>query len=1114
MESLNHKITPGQTLTGKHGVYQVEQALGQGGFGLTFRARRQRDGASVVVKQLRLERLADWKAVELFEREGAVLRGLSHPGIPEYVDSFGLGEPEPVGFVLVQSFVEGQTLRERLRIQRRMGPEAMLHWLWRMLEICQYLHTRHPPVIHRDINPKNIILTPAGDAVLIDFGTVQAKLASQHTVSSTSAGTFGYAPPEQFVGRATPGSDLYGLAVTFLAVATGNEPEELPFVGARIDVRKALTHVDVDPRIVLALLHMTEADPEQRANDAAAIMRKLEPLRARYRPAPTATAAPSDMRPSAAPLTPAGSQQALASSGDAAPSLPPSSPGAPLVPPVPMVQSRAVAQAMARAAEASQQRARWQRARQRLERIPPDTIWRSRPALPLGDLESIACNDAGTHVLLVSYHGLYALELDEMRVHFLGGDHIASRTGGFSADGHRLLAVDYYNRHLYFVELEPGTAPTARVVRRDELQELDSEVRVAVSPDYRYGVVGNTDEDTPMVLLLDWQSGDVLDRFEFDTSSGLSFSPDGQYLICSGYRESRILDIRGGEERLSGSQVTLSPDGQYLAAYLHEEAERGDEGLYFGRVTSLSPLSWQTGEAFRLPSADWYIEQLRFSPDSRSLAVRCGLGNPVTVIDVAGRTVAAQVGEPHGNPERPRWTGEYAGATQLGFTRAGHLLVHGTALANRYMSEPANTLMFYRLQPELDYLGDVKMVKREARQSSILHIGGRSVGAEEARAMGIEIQQAGHSPEVVDALARVAGGPNDPHFELPYGESPAGFFGRLDDAGPIGIRGWMTPYERPAVVRRALAGHGELEGLDELDRLRGEDVEERQSFWHELQMQARARDVRKLVDASVGLTDLLPAIAEHAKRSAAGQPRFGKKKKGGRKAANRTALLHACREFAGQSVDERQVRFEDMISEFSAVEAEAARVAREEAERQAREEAERRARAEAERRAREEAERRAREEAERQIQIAMERERVAGELEQMGLGGQKYRLLLLLPVFEVAWSDGKLQRKEATAIVDVAKKRSLLRDEDSQQVMDLWLASPPPQGYFDHGYELLLQLSANADYPDITTARIDASFRLCQEVASASGGFLGFGSRVSAAENTALERVARALRRG
>jgi hypothetical protein len=262
-------------IEGPRGRYRILAEHGRGGFGITYRGEREGDGRPVIVKTLRLAGLPGWKAFELFEREAAVLRALQHPNVPAWIDDVAFGQDGSAdsasAFALVMELIPGRNLREVTRAGG-LSPAEMFRWLRDVLEVLAFIHGRSPPLIHRDVNPKNIILRPDGSAALVDFGCVQAALRSADTVSSTSAGTFGYAPLEQFIGQATPVSDLYSLGMTFLAAATGREPNQLPFQGLKVDVRKVLR----DPPHVVSLMDaMVEPDPRFRISGAAAALEVL-----------------------------------------------------------------------------------------------------------------------------------------------------------------------------------------------------------------------------------------------------------------------------------------------------------------------------------------------------------------------------------------------------------------------------------------------------------------------------------------------------------------------------------------------------------------------------------------------------------------------------------------------------------------------------------------------------------------------------------------------------------------------------------------------------------------------------------------------------------------------
>jgi serine/threonine protein kinase len=227
-------------IRGARDTYVVDHHIGSGGFGHTYRAQAP-DGEYVAVKVLRIEKLDDWKALELFEREARALRRLDHEQIPRYIEFFAHVDDEPVSLedlgseevhpnaiFLVQHYVDGVDLKRRLQREESFTTEQVESILRQTLEILTYLHELHPPVVHRDINPKNMILDDDGRVSVVDFGAIQEKLRAETVGGSTSVGTLGYIPIEQSFGKARPASDLYALGVTALALMTGSEPSDWP----------------------------------------------------------------------------------------------------------------------------------------------------------------------------------------------------------------------------------------------------------------------------------------------------------------------------------------------------------------------------------------------------------------------------------------------------------------------------------------------------------------------------------------------------------------------------------------------------------------------------------------------------------------------------------------------------------------------------------------------------------------------------------------------------------------------------------------------------------------------------------------------------------------------
>jgi serine/threonine protein kinase len=297
-------LQPGRHVRGRAGEYRLERLLGEGGFGATWLARRGADGHRVALKILALDRMADWKALELFEREGKVLEGLMHPQIPRVHERF-LSDGEavvssidqlPTGvqprWILVQDYIEGRSLRQMIADRGRLDDAGAAALLRGLLRVLQYLHGRHPPVIHRDIHPGNIIVGADQRPTLVDFGATQDRPTSDKG-GSTTVGTFGYMPLEQLMGRARPASDLYALAVTMVVALTHTEPDQLPITEAtgKIDLDRAAP--TLSPGLRRALSAMLEPIVGQRIASADEALALLEgPAPPTLAPASTTALAP------------------------------------------------------------------------------------------------------------------------------------------------------------------------------------------------------------------------------------------------------------------------------------------------------------------------------------------------------------------------------------------------------------------------------------------------------------------------------------------------------------------------------------------------------------------------------------------------------------------------------------------------------------------------------------------------------------------------------------------------------------------------------------------------------------------------------------------------------
>lgn len=204
------------------GRYLISRLLGKGGMGAVYQAQDTRLGnRSVAVKE---NFDATPEAQAQFKLEATTLAALNHPNLPRVNDHF----IEPSGKqYLVMDFVEGEDLQALLDRKGCMAEAQVRPWIEQVCDALEYLHTQNPPIIHRDIKPANIKITPAGRAMLVDFGIAKQYRAGQKTMAAARAVTSGFSPPEQYGGARTDArSDVYALAATLYCLLTGQPPPD------------------------------------------------------------------------------------------------------------------------------------------------------------------------------------------------------------------------------------------------------------------------------------------------------------------------------------------------------------------------------------------------------------------------------------------------------------------------------------------------------------------------------------------------------------------------------------------------------------------------------------------------------------------------------------------------------------------------------------------------------------------------------------------------------------------------------------------------------------------------------------------------------------------------
>ena len=258
--------------------YRIQHILGRGGFATTYQAIDTETQQPCAVKCLSLKKIEEWKTWDLFEREAKVLKALNHPQIPKYLDFFSVETEQDIELYLVQEYVGGKSLAKLVRDGKRFREDEALNIGLQLANVLEYLHRLSPAVIHRDIKPTNIILTPDNRICLIDFGSVRDRAVSEHTALSGNAtivGTYGYMPLEQFQGRALPASDIYSLGMTLIHLLSQKEPADMEKSGLKL---KFQPHVKVSSPCVSLLEKMIEPEHTKRYQSASDLKKDIEIL--------------------------------------------------------------------------------------------------------------------------------------------------------------------------------------------------------------------------------------------------------------------------------------------------------------------------------------------------------------------------------------------------------------------------------------------------------------------------------------------------------------------------------------------------------------------------------------------------------------------------------------------------------------------------------------------------------------------------------------------------------------------------------------------------------------------------------------------------------------------
>jgi len=210
-----------------------------------------------------------------FRLEAVILANLRHPNLPRVTDHFVIGDQ---GQYLVMDYIEGEDLRQRMERVGNINEDEAILLGAAMCDALTYLHTRKPPILHRDIKPGNVKITPDGHIFLVDFGLAKVLHGNQATTTGARAMTPGYSPPEQYgTARTDPRTDVYSLGATLYASLTGIIPED--------GLARAMDNTQLTPlrkrnskvsrRLAAAIEKAMGIDPADRFQNAEEFKRSL-----------------------------------------------------------------------------------------------------------------------------------------------------------------------------------------------------------------------------------------------------------------------------------------------------------------------------------------------------------------------------------------------------------------------------------------------------------------------------------------------------------------------------------------------------------------------------------------------------------------------------------------------------------------------------------------------------------------------------------------------------------------------------------------------------------------------------------------------------------------------
>ena len=251
--------------------YEILTLIGQGGMSKVYLARDRRLNKQWAVKEI--QKKARDKNNEVVVQsaiaEANMIKQLDQPSIVRIVDI--IDNPDVI--YIIEDYIEGETLNTILEENGAQPQELVIEWAMQICESLEYLHTRKPAIIYRDMKPSNVMLKPDGNIKIIDFG-IAREYKEQSLADTVSLGTKGYAAPEQFGGKGQTDArtDVYCLGVTLYHLVTGHSPCDPPY--EIYPIRH--WNPQLDPGLEAIIEKCTQLNPNDRYQSCAELLYALQ----------------------------------------------------------------------------------------------------------------------------------------------------------------------------------------------------------------------------------------------------------------------------------------------------------------------------------------------------------------------------------------------------------------------------------------------------------------------------------------------------------------------------------------------------------------------------------------------------------------------------------------------------------------------------------------------------------------------------------------------------------------------------------------------------------------------------------------------------------------------